>query len=146
MTLQERNGLSAARAAVERVIDRSYETLPAEEHDAPGWEQYVELFADRAVLALRLFPRDPHVLVMNLEEYRRAHFGEGVELDTHSEVPGQRSVEIIGDVATVRQPLTFQFATQGHLEAVDQFTLARRDGVWKIVSVISDFPDRLRAR
>jgi hypothetical protein len=46
-------------------------------------------------------------------------------------------MQIYGDVAVVHQPFTMNFADR-LVSAMDVFSLARIDGVWKVVSVVSD--------
>ena len=55
----------------------------------------------------------------------------------YSETPGDCSIEVLGDVAVVRQAFTMNFA-QGPVRAVDFFSLVRQESQWRIVAVVSD--------
>lgn len=61
------------------------------------------------------------------------------ELESHgySETPGERSIEVIRDVACVRQAFTMNFADRV-VGAVDVFLLSRTGGEWRILAVASD--------
>jgi hypothetical protein len=45
---------------------------------------------------------------------------------------------VVGSIATLRQHFTMNFAGRSPVAAIDAFSLARLDGRWKIVSVVSD--------
>jgi hypothetical protein len=98
------------------------------------------------VLALRVFPQDPGVSVLGLLDYAGAQRQDGLGEEGYSETPGERTTEIVGDVAVVRQQFTMDFAGRPPVQAVDMFSPARTARGWLIVAVVSDVRDRGRDR
>jgi len=125
------------RVRIEQVIEQAYRALAFEPGQEPDWVNFQQTFATRAVLALRVFPEDPEVRIMDLEGYAHEQMRNDLKHQGYSETPGERKVEIIGDVAAVRQEFTMNFADRSQ-RAVDLFCLARTQGDWLIVSVVSD--------
>jgi hypothetical protein len=122
-------------------VDAAYELISFSPGDAPRWEDFQQLFVDEAVLALRVFPSDPVISVLSLAQYAESQMRHNLQEEGYSETPGERVVDIVGEVATVRQAFTMNFAGSPPIEAVDTFSLAYTAAGWKIVSVISDLTD-----
>jgi hypothetical protein len=120
------------------LVDLAYDALAFRPGDAPDWERFNSVFAPSAVLALRLFPDDRTISVLNLTEYAVAQLQHGLKEQGYSETPGARWVEVVGDVATVRQEFTMNFSDKPPVDALDLFSLVRVNGVWRVVSVLSD--------
>jgi hypothetical protein len=89
------------------------------------------------VLALRVFPTDTAVSILNLRDYALSQMRHDLESDGYSETPGEQSIRVVGDVAVVHQHFTMNFRS-GPVPAVDVFSLARTAVGWRIVSVVSD--------
>lgn len=119
-------------------VDAAYELLSFDPGQEPDWAGFGSCFHPRALLALRVFPEDAAISVMDLHEYSRAQMREGLREEGYTEVPGDRDVDIIGSVATVRQHFTMNFAGREPAPAIDVFSLVNVDGRWQIVSVVSD--------
>jgi hypothetical protein len=120
------------------VVDRAYELLAFEPRAAPDWDRFDELFVQGALLALRVFPDDDEISVLGLRNYHAAQMQHGLGEEGYSETPNERRLEVVGDIATVRQSFTMNFANRRPVEAIDVFSLARTAGRWRIVSVVSD--------
>lgn len=123
--------------AIAAVVERAYDALGFEPGSEPDWELFDSAFAPEAILALRVFPEDPVISVMGLRAYAESQMRNDLGEQGYSETPGAGSSEIYGDVAVVRQPFTMNFADRS-VPAIDVFSLARIDGAWKVVSVVSD--------
>ena len=123
--------------AIRHVIDSAYRSLAFDPGAEPDWQAFTSPFDDRAVLALRVFPQDAQVRVLDLAEYAQAQMGNGLKEQGYSEEPGQGTIEVFGDVALVRQFFTMVFVDR-RVSAIDVFSLARIDGAWRIVAVVSD--------
>lgn len=128
---------AAEEQAILRTIARAYETLAFDPGDEPDWASFASAFHARAVLALRVFPEDPGVRVLDLAGYAQAQMANGLKEQGYSEEQGQGTIEVFGDVAVAHQPFTMVFVDRS-VPAIDVFSLARIDGTWRIVSVISD--------
>jgi hypothetical protein len=124
--------------AVAEVVDRAYELLAFEPGAAPDWDRFDGLFVSGALLALRVFPDDDDISVLALRDYHAAQMQHGLGEEGYSETPNERRLDVVGDIATVRQAFTMNFANRPAVEAIDVFSLARIAGRWRIVSVVSD--------
>jgi hypothetical protein len=133
---------SSDEAAVADVVDALYELLSFEPGDEPDWHGFRSHFESAAVMALRVFPTDESVSVMTLDEYTRRQMREGLKEEGYTESAGERQILVIGDVASVRQNFTMNFAVGDPVPAIDFFLLVRRGGRWRIVSVASDMQGR----
>jgi len=122
---------------IDEVIEQAYRALAFEPGSEPDWALFAEAFAPSAILALRVFPEDPEVLVLSLADYVREQMRNDLKQHGYSETPGARTVEIFGDIALVRQEFTMNFADRTQ-QAIDLFCLARMGGRWLIASVASD--------
>jgi hypothetical protein len=97
-----------------QAVDAAYELLSFDPGREPDWAGFRSCFHPRALLALRVFPEDAAISVMDLREYARAQMRVGLKEEGYTEVPGHRDVDIIGSVATIRQHFTMNFAGPGH--------------------------------
>jgi hypothetical protein len=120
------------------VVDRAYELISFGAGGAPAWDAFRALFVRQAALALRVFPGDAAVTVMNMDAYVAAQMRHGLSDAGYTEIPGARQVHITGDIAVIHQDFTMQFATGDPVPALDVFSLCRIDGQWRIVSIVSD--------
>jgi len=127
----------AVRSAAE-VVDAAYELLSFEPGQEPDWPGFRQCFHSRAILALRVFPGDADISVLNLAEYARAQLREGLKEAGYTETPQAREVEITGSVATIRQHFTMNFAGRPPVPAIDIFALIQLADRWQIISVVSD--------
>jgi hypothetical protein len=123
--------------AITAVVARAYDALEFEPGSEPDWALFDSAFAPEAILALRVFPKDPQISIMGLREYAESQMRNDLGAQGYSETPGDGTTQIYGDVAVVHQPFTMNFADR-LVSAMDVFSLARIDGVWKVVSVVSD--------
>ena len=123
--------------AIAVVVERAYAALEFEPGAEPDWDLFDSAFAPEAILALRVFPEDPEISVMGLRAYAESQMRNDLGEQGYSETPGSGSIEVIGDVAVVRQPFTMNFADRS-VDAVDVFSLVRIGGGWKVVAVVSD--------
>jgi hypothetical protein len=56
------------------------------------------------------------------DEYAESQMRHNLQEEEYSEIPGDRVVDVGGDVATVRQAFTMNFADRSPIEAVDTFS------------------------
>ncbi|MFF2084035.1 hypothetical protein ACFVVM_09675 [Nocardia sp. NPDC058176] len=120
------------------VVDAAYRFLGFAAGDQPRWQQFGALFTPTAVLALRVFPDDEAISVMNLHDYAEAQMRHGLRDLGYTETPGDRTVDVVGAVAVVRQDFTMDFPHRPAARAVDVFSLAAIDHEWRIIAVVSD--------
>jgi hypothetical protein len=128
--------------APEEVVDRAYELISFAAGGEPAWDDFRLLFTDPCVLALRVFPDDPAVSVMDMDAYVRAQMRPGLTEEGYAEFPGAREVTRTGDVCVVRQQFAMQFARRDPVPALDVFSLVRIDGEWRIAAIVSDMAER----
>lgn len=125
-------------ATPEEVVDRAYELISFAAGGEPAWPEFRTLFTSRAVLALRVFPEDAAITVMDLDDYVVHQMRDGLSAEGYSEIPGERSTTVVGDAAAVLQNFFMQFKDRAPVPAFDGFSLVRLDGRWRIASIISD--------
>jgi hypothetical protein len=123
--------------AVGELIAEAYAALAFAPGSEPDWNRFNAVFHPGAVLALRVFPDDPAIRIMRLPAYAAAQMENQLGEQGYSETPGERRTEIHGDIATVCQYFTMNFAGSTPKQAID-VSLARAGGNWMIVSVLSD--------
>ena len=99
----------------------------------------------KAVLALRVFPEDGAVTVMTLEEYMVHQMRAGMTEHGYTETIINHSTSVFGDIAEARVDFTMTFGGASPVPALDIFQLARREGRWWIVCIISDMKHPARA-
>ncbi|MFF3455234.1 hypothetical protein ACFYXH_13030 [Streptomyces sp. NPDC002730] len=128
------------------LVERAYAALAFKPGEQPDWEQFNAVFHPAAVLALRIFPQDREVSVLDLAAYAEEQMRNGLREEGYSETPGSRSIEITGDVALVRQEFTMNFTNSSATEAIDVFSCARVGSAWSIISVLSDMQPKSRPR
>ena len=122
----------------EEVVDRAYELISFAAGGQPAWQEFRALFVEPNALALRVFPEDPAITVMDLDGYVVHQMRDGLSEEGYSEIAGERTTTIVGDAAVVLQQFAMQFKDRPPVPAFDGFSLVRVDGVWKIASIISD--------
>ncbi len=123
--------------AISAVVERAYAALEFEPGAEPDWALFDSAFAPEAILALRVFPEDPHISIMGLRAYAESQMRNDLGEQGYSETPGVGSTQVYGDVAVVRQPFTMNFADRA-VAAIDVFSLVRANSTWKVVAVVSD--------
>lgn len=135
--MTEQRDRPGQREEIGRVVDAAYAALAFDPGSQPDWNSFAAVFDDRALLALRVFPEDDLASVMDLREYAESQMRHELGAQGYSETPGARVIDMVGDVASVRQEFSMNFADRT-VEAVDFFLLVRRQHGWRIVSVASD--------
>ena len=128
----------AAEPVIESLIDAAYEALNFPPGSQPDWDAFNAVFHPRALLGLRVFPNDLRVRVLNLAEYTAAQLENDLSQEGYSETPLDRSIELLGDVAVVRQRFTMNFANGRSFLARDFFSLVRDAAGWRVMAVVSD--------
>ncbi len=122
----------------EEVVDRAYELISFAAGGEPAWPEFRTLFTEPSTLALRVFPGDPEITVMDLDGYVVHQMRDGLSEEGYSEIPGERITTIVSDAAVVLQQFAMQFKDCPPVPAFDAFSLVRIEGVWRIASIISD--------
>lgn len=120
------------------IIDRCYELISFAAQSEPDWPNFRALFAEKAVLALRVFPGDPAISVMTLDEYCIRQMREGLKETGYAETALDRNIRVFGDVAVATVDFQMHFGNEPPVPAIDVFLLARRGGRWLIVSIIGE--------
>ena len=122
----------------EDVVDRAYELISFAAGGEPAWPEFRALFTEPCVLALRVFPGDESVTVMDLDGYVVHQMRDGLSDEGYSEIPGERKTTVVGEAAIVLQQFAMQFAGRPPVPAFDGFSLVRVAGEGRIASSISD--------
>ncbi len=124
----------------EAIVAEAYRLISFEPESGPDWKRFNALFAERAVLALRVFPEDESVSVMNLDEYAVTLMRKGMREEGYTETQVQTDWFEFGEIAEARVIFEIRFGDDDPITALDVFQLVRREGRWWIVSIIAEIP------
>lgn len=123
------------------LVDACYDLICFEPGSKPAWDEFCALFQPQAVLALRVYPEDDAVTVMDLDAYMVKQMRTGMEEAGYSETLLKRTEFIFHDVAAVRVLFEMKFGDTEPHTAIDIFSLVRLGDCWYIASLVSDFVD-----
>ena len=123
------------------IVDRAYSAISFEPGGEPDWATFRSLFTDPAILALRVFPSDEHIRVMDLDGYERVQFREDLAQGGYEEVPVSRSGRIVRDLGLIDVRFEMRFPNGDVAAALDVFHLVRTPSGWRIASISSDMVD-----
>ena len=126
----------------EAVVDECYRLICFEPGSEPNWEEFKSLFHPQAVLALRVFPGDDAISVMNLDEYTVIQMRQGMKKDGDNEEIIRNEWLKHGSLAETRVVFTMQFGTEEPIMAFDAFQLVYLEDRWWIVSILSEIGDQ----
>ena len=90
-----------------------------------------------ALMALRFFPGDPETWVLGYREFMDHPRRSNPLRDGFEETDRTRTIDVVGDIAVVRERFTMRFAARPSVPAADVFTLARAGGAWRTVGARS---------
>ena len=124
----------------EAIVAEAYRLISFQPESGPNWKRFNALFTDRAVLALRVFPEDESVSIMDLDEYAVKLMRKGMREEGYTETQVQTDWFEFGDIAEARVIFEIRFGDEDPIPALDVFQLVRRDGRWWIVSIIAEIP------
>lgn len=125
-------------ASPEALVEAAYRYISFAAGGEPRWDAFRNLFAPRAVLALRVFPEDKSVTVMTLEEYIRIQMREGLKESGYTERPVGREVKQTKDIAEILVRFQMFFGETKAVDALDIFQACRINDRWYIVSILSE--------
>ena len=120
------------------LVDACYDLITFEAGGEPDWDAFRALFHRQAVLALRVFPEDDAITVMDLDAYMVKQMREGMQQEGYSETLVSRTQLVFHDVAEVRVVFEMRFGEGEPHTAIDVYGLVRLEGRWLIASIISD--------
>ncbi|HYG27144.1 MAG TPA: hypothetical protein VD906_09570 [Caulobacteraceae bacterium] len=126
--------LSTPRA----VVERAYELISFGPGSEPGWPMFRALFTGPAVLALRLFPGDSTISVMDLDAYEAAQVTASMKAEGYEERIVEAAYRETGDVCEARVAFQMVFGPDRVHDALDLFQLVRLEGQWRIASIVSE--------
>ena len=120
------------------LVDAAYDLISFEPGSEPSWDAFRSLFLPQSTLALRVFPDDIAVSVMNLDQYVEKQIRDGMKEEGYTETPIERTELVFRDIAEVRVLFAMQFGDAEPHKAIDVYQLIRIDGRWLIASIASD--------
>lgn len=120
------------------LVDACYDLISFEPGSEPDWDGFRVLFHPQAVLALRVFPEDDTVTVMDLDAYMVKQIRAGMEEEGYTETLVSRTEFVFHDVSEVRVMFEMKFGDGAPHMAIDLFGLVKLDGRWYIASIVSD--------
>ena len=120
------------------LVDACYSLISFEAGSEPAWDRFRALFLPQALLALRVFPEDDAITIMDLDQYMIKQMREGMKEEGYSESILKRSELVYRDIAEVRVLFAMRFGNSEPHTAIDVFQLVRSEGRWWIASIVSD--------
>ena len=127
-------------ASPQALVDECYRLISFPAGSLPGWDRFKSLFVENAVLALRVFPEDESMSVMNLDQYARRQIREGMKEEGYTETVLRQEWFGFGDVCETRVIFEMQFGDGEAVTAFDIFQLVKLDGRWWITSITGEVP------
>ena len=128
----------------EGVVKELYDLVTFEAGSTPDWEQVKALFIDKAIVVLRTSREDSTVFTLQgfVDDFvsfiERAKV---IETGFKEEIKRMKTM-VFGDIATVL--VLYEASIPGRKrppqQGVDSFSLIKKDGSWKIVSIINEIP------
>lgn len=130
------------------LVERAYELISFGPGGAPGWGGFRSLFTEPAVLALRLFPGDREITIMDLDAYEAAQVTAAMHAKGYEERILHAAYEQTGDLCQATVSFQMIFGPDDVHDALDLFQLVRRDDEWRIAAILSEIlaPARGSAR
>jgi hypothetical protein len=125
-------------ATPKRLVEACYDMISFEAGAEPSWDTFKSLFVERAVMALRVFPGDERITVMDLDEYALIQMREGMLEEGYTETIVNEDWFRSGDVAATRVEFEMKFGNDKPIPAVDLIQLVSLDDRWWIVSITSE--------
>lgn len=120
------------------LVDACYDLISFEPGSEPAWDRFCALFLPQALLALRLFPEDDAITVMDLDSYMVKQMREGMKEDGYSETILKRAELVYRDIAEVRVLFAMKFGNADPRTAINVFQLVCLEDQWWIASIVSD--------
>jgi len=132
---------NAAFASPEALVKAAYQLISFGPGGAPAWSTFRSLFEERSVLAMRVLPHDPSIVVMSLDEYVAKQIWSDTRIAGYEERPIAETFTVTRDMAEARVRFEMIFGSGEVYEAIDVFQMIRRRKRWWIVSIVSDCLD-----
>jgi hypothetical protein len=134
----------ALAASAEAVVRRLYDLITFDRGATPDWDAVRSLFLEQAVIVLRTSRTDTTVFSREgfVQDFVNFIERANVEEKGFTERIVRMKPMVFGDLAHVL--VLYEAHVNGSPRppqpGVDSFQLARRDGEWKIVSVVNEIP------
>jgi hypothetical protein len=126
------------RSTPKAVVERAYELISFGPGGEPGWATFRALFTEPAVLALRVFPGDLEITVMDLDTYEAVQVTASMKAEGYDEKPVHATYRETGDICEARVRFQMVFGPDRIHDALDVFQLVRCGGEWRIASIVSE--------
>jgi hypothetical protein len=145
LTLPPTSSLSAQQTETpEQVVRGLYEMVTFDPGTTPNWSEVRSVFIDEAVVVLRTSPTASTVFTLDgfVQDFVNFIERDNVEATGFTERVVAVESMVFRDIAHVL--VLYESSIPGRrppTPGVDSFELIKRDGRWKIVSVINDLPN-----
>jgi len=130
--------------SAEEVVDKLYELVTFNAGTTPDWEKVKSLFIDDAIIVLRTSREETSILSVNdfVADFVEFIESRNVIETGFSETIINRESMIFGDIATflVLYEAYIPGNERSPQKGVDSFSLIKKNGEWKIVSILNEIP------
>lgn len=127
----------------EQTVEKLYKLVTFEAGDSPDWNAVKDLFLKDAVIVLRNTRTENTIydLAGFVDEFKRFIEEDRVIESGFSETILKKQTMVFGDIASFLVLYEAKIpGTERKNLGVDQFSLIKKDGIWKIVSIINEVP------
>jgi hypothetical protein len=133
-------------ASAEATVRHLYDLISAEAGSTPDWSPVRDLFLPESVIVLRTSRDALSVLSLDgfIQDFQAFYANpQVVEKGFKETILGLKSTEF-GDMAQVWVLYEARIIGGGGNQGLDNFSLVRRDGAWRVAAITNDvvFPDR----
>lgn len=130
--------------SAEEVVDKLYELVTFNAGTTPDWEKVKSLFIDDAVIVLRTSWAETSILSVDdfVADFVEFIESRNVKETGFSETIIKKESMIFGDIATflVLYEAYIPGSERPAQKGVDSFSLIKKDGEWKIISILNEIP------
>jgi hypothetical protein len=135
---------AAVESGAEAVVRELYDMVTFPAGTTPDWDEFRTLFLPGSVVVLRTSREGTSVFTLEefIQDWLRFIEGSNVEASGFTERILRTHTTEFGDIAHVWVLYEAEIPGRGRpaQAGVDSFQLVRRDGAWKIASILNEIP------
>jgi hypothetical protein len=138
---------SAQKNSPEEIVDKLYELVTFEKGTEPDWGKVKELFIDEAIIVLRTSRTDNTIFDPDgfVSDFKRFIDDFNVKETGFSENILKKHGRVFGDIAWYMVLYEAKIPeTEKQNKGIDHFSLVKKNGEWKIVSITNEIPTKER--
>ncbi len=127
----------------EQVVEKLYELVTFDKGENPDWDEVKNLFLPEAIVVLRTSYTETKVFTLNgfVDDFKNFIEKANVTETGFSEAIIKKHSMVFGDIAYFLVLYDAQInGSPRKTTGVDHFSLIKKNGVWKIISITNELP------